>query len=239
VNDGLMAGICYFRAGVLQEPKTYVHDNRDCYERNSIFHSPVLSDTEAFSDISSRFPLSDETIHYSHSMGLERTFEQYQQYTCIPGFSLDGLPGGTSTYQEMCQASGDMTSDNACQDINHCHDNLCGSNGVCHDALLTYHCECDEGFEIQYADGVYEQCVQIEECNTQDGTSKCSGGANMGTCVDETSGYHCDCHDGHENVGVGFWELDSCVPITCARAPVIDHALPTTIPKMIFEDTLH
>jgi len=172
-------------------------------------------------------------------MGLERTFEQYQQYTCIPGFSLDGLPGGSSTYDEQCQANGEMTANNACQDINHCHDNLCGSNGVCHDALLTYHCECDEGYEIQYANGVYEQCVQIEECTTQDGTSKCNGGANMGTCVDETSGYHCDCHSGYENVGVGFWELDSCVPITCVRAPVIDHALPTTIPKMIFEDTLH
>jgi len=61
----------------------------------------------------------------------------------------------------------------------------------------------------------------------------------MGECVDEVSAYHCDCHDGHENVASGYYELDSCAPITCAVAPVIDHALPTTIPKLIFEDTLH
>ena len=84
-----MGGRCYFRAGVLQTPKDYVHDSRDCYERNSIFHSVDLAPGEAFSDISSRFEISDDVIHFSHSLGIERTFEQTQAYECISGFSLD------------------------------------------------------------------------------------------------------------------------------------------------------
>jgi len=237
-NTGLMAGRCYFRAGELEEPEVYTSDNRDCYERNSVFHNVELGYGQAFSDISELFTISDATVHYSHSQGLKRTFEEYQGYECITGFNLDGLPGGDTWYQEVCQNTGAMTADSACQDINYCHENLCGDHGTCHDSLLTYHCECQAGFEIDYVDGVYEQCVQIDECTTQDGTSKCTGGANMGTCEDETSGYSCDCHAGHENVAVGLAELDSCTAITCARAPVIDNALPLTIPKMIFEDTL-
>merc|ERR1719329_628973 len=59
----------------------------------------------------------------------------------------------------------------------------------------------------------------------------------MGSCVDETLGYHCECSEGYENAAADSG-LDSCVAKTCEDTPSVEHASPTDLPKLTYRDTL-
>jgi hypothetical protein len=168
---------------------------------------------------------ADETIP------LFKTYQQIQEYTCFAGYSADGTPDGALEFEEHVTAEGQMTEDHDCQDIDWCTNNHCTENGQCHDDLLTYHCECHDGFKLDVVDGDFETCVQIDECETLAGDDYCDGGKEMGVCVDETLTYKCECNEGYENGEAGEG-TDSCVAVTCEPAPAVEHATPTTQPKL-------
>jgi len=207
------------RGGTLSEPKTHSDDVRDCYERNTEFtYMPQLT-------IDETFPLT-------------RVYEVAQEYQCIQGFSLDGTPEGETQFEETCLIDGAMSMEHECKDIDYCQGNHCGSDGTCKDDLLGYYCECNDGFLIDWFDQIYETCVQIDECDSLKGNDFCDGGKAMGICVDETLTYKCECTSGYENPEMNEHGVDSCVPITCDHTSHVEHAKPSHIPKLSFEDKL-
>jgi len=207
-------GRCKFKTSV--RPKRHSGDQRDCFVK----HTGVKRMAQ-FS--------KDEKIP------LFKTYQQIQEYTCFAGYSVDGTPDGAVEFDEHVTADGEMTEEHDCQDIDWCTNHKCGDNGSCHDDLLTYHCECNDGFQLDVIDGDFETCVQVDECETQSGDTYCDGGKEMGVCIDETLAYKCQCNEGYENPEAGAG-TDSCIPVTCGSAPLVEHATPTSQPKLTYLD---
>eukprot|EP00928_Gymnodinium_smaydae_P036844 TRINITY_DN25697_c0_g2_i1.p1 TRINITY_DN25697_c0_g2~~TRINITY_DN25697_c0_g2_i1.p1 ORF type:complete len:4096 (+),score=634.51 TRINITY_DN25697_c0_g2_i1:84-12290(+) len=151
------------------------------------------------------------------------------QFTCRSGFSTDGTPNGASAFVKTCQADGFLSEDTTCKDIDWCLLSQCGDHGSCVDGELSYTCTCNAGYKAVAADGAFETCVQIDECDTQGGNDLCSGGvdgAQVGVCKDGLSKYACECGSGYDNSPFEVVDdsgktlnLDSCAPVIC-REPV-------------------
>jgi len=153
----------------------------------------------------------------------ETFFNETATWTCTPGFSTDGHPGGDDEFTRPCNAHGKFTSSspNACVDINFCEGSPCTSNGMCTDlgeGMVNpgYSCKCADGFQIKKkADG-------SETCSEDD----CAGNpcGDGGTCTDlsklaEKEGiYSCECDEGYEVVETEK-DKPTCVRIKCGTMP--------------------
>merc|ERR1712062_328761 len=114
------------------------------------------------------------------------------------------------SFEETCMASGHLSSNTTCLDIDWCEGNVCG-NGDCVDGLMNYTCNCKPGFaNVPTADGL-DSCVDIDECATQGGTGRCT---TNGVCNDKLLGYTRTCNEGYDN-SEDDAGLDSCTPIVC------------------------
>jgi len=98
-----------------------------------------------------------------------------------------------------------------------CIDNQCGGKGIgkCEDGLEGYSCKCRKGYKEVPAGGIHKKCVEIDECNAQEGNSACAGdGGDYGKCTDGILRYTCECNEGSENT-TNIFGRQQCTAVFC------------------------
>ncbi|XP_066274128.1 latent-transforming growth factor beta-binding protein 1-like [Branchiostoma lanceolatum] len=146
------------------------------------------------------------------------------QWYCICGNSTCVLDTTTRRRQcitppprnggSNCAGSSSSTRDCDCRDINECLDDTLNNcdldNGSCVNTQGSFHCECDDGYNIQ-ADG--RTCQDIDECADN---STCVNGA----CTNSIGSYNCTCNSGYwKNATTrNCADIDECTDDnTCVR----------------------
>ena len=88
-------------------------------------------------------------------------------------------------------------------DIDECVDDNGGCEDICTNTIGSFHCSCEEGFELAkdiFCSGICNcqssllsitfQCIDINEC------SRNTSGCNQ-TCTNTVGSYYCSCNSGY------------------------------------------
>eukprot|EP00929_Paragymnodinium_shiwhaense_P017573 TRINITY_DN126_c0_g1_i2.p1 TRINITY_DN126_c0_g1~~TRINITY_DN126_c0_g1_i2.p1 ORF type:complete len:3378 (+),score=908.37 TRINITY_DN126_c0_g1_i2:86-10135(+) len=190
-----------------------------------------------FSDTKMAFPVKcgvpPEKANTDHALSIERVYTEQALYTCLMGFSVDGIFGSATTFSVDCQTDGTYAAHDGCKPVE------CGPVVVPeHSAQSAGKAElvfedvadfkCLAGYSLDakmngpldlktrcQADGkltVHAGCLNMDDC---DG-NKC--GAH-GTCVDNPDptgkhidDYHCQCDSGFKEEIKGDYRICGNIP---------------------------
>jgi hypothetical protein len=161
-----------------------------------------------------------------------KLFKEKADYVRTAGYSQDGEPTGKRSFYETCQSDNSVSKENSCKDIDWCikYKTNGGQHGTCQDQLHGYTCECEAGFEVALNEEGLQVCIDILECDTQQGHANC---APYGSCEDRVESSVCKCDSGYEPTG-GDTGRETCTAKECGVAPEQAHSQPALYGKISF-----
>jgi len=161
-----------------------------------------------------------------------KLFKEKADYVCTAGYSQDGEPTGKRSFYETCQSDKSFSKENSCKDIDWCikYKTNYGQHRTCQDQLHGYTCECEAGFEVALNEEGLHVCIDILECDTQQGHANC---APYGSCEDRVESSVCKCDSGYEPTG-GDTGRETCTAKECGVAPEQAHSQPALYGKISF-----
>uniref|UniRef100_A0A8C4YKD8 Latent transforming growth factor beta binding protein 4 n=1 Tax=Gopherus evgoodei TaxID=1825980 RepID=A0A8C4YKD8_9SAUR len=111
----------------------------------------------------------DECQEYGSALcGVQRCENQPGSYRCVPA----------------CEPGYRAGAAGSCVDVDECANRtLCGDHAMCHNLPGSFHCRCDQGYEIA-RDG--RHCQDVNECETLQGVDTCTPSRDLPTTPHRT-----------------------------------------------------
>ncbi|EGD75074.1 notch-1 [Salpingoeca rosetta] len=84
-------------------------------------------------------------------------FMEQVSVACLQGYTTNGLVDGPTTFTEVCQDNGMVSSTASCIDADDCLAEPCLNGGLCEDRVAGFYCQCPPGFSG-------ERCQFARDC---------------------------------------------------------------------------
>ena len=108
---------------------------------------------------------------------------------CNTGYSGNGKSCNINCDEGLVEVNGECEDIDECDKVTGIAD--CGEYGVCQNTVGSFHCDCEQGYEMRVGES---KCRDINECET--GAHNCleSSGA---VCVNQSGSFDCECPTGY------------------------------------------